>query len=269
MTTDSTEAGALEGAAFEIFNPAGSGEMVLVCEHASNRIPASLRGLGLAAAAIESHIAWDPGALKVAREISALLDVPLVAARYSRLVYDCNRAPGADDAVPTRSESQNIPGNKDLGGDIINGRFQDFYAPFEAALGQVIDGKAAGGSSPAIVSVHSFTPTYFGVSRAVELGILHDTDSRLADAMLESGPGVTGLKTERNEPYGPADGVTHTLKVQALVRGLPNAMLEIRNDKIGDDEACLRVAGTLAELVRRAVASLALTSHNADAAAGV
>ena len=66
--------------------------------------------------------------------------------------------------------------------------------------------------------------------------------------MLENAEALSGLKTERNEPYGPTDGVTHTLRVQALTRGLPNAMLEIRNDMIADDEACLRVAGVLAVL---------------------
>ena len=263
-TAGGTGSGGLEGAAFEIFNRSGSGQIVLVCEHASNQIPANLSDLGLGQEALESHIAWDPGALQVAQEIATLLDAPLVAARYSRLVYDCNRARGARDAVPARSEIYEIPGNKDLDGEALARRFRDYYEPFESALGDVIDGKAAVGKAPVILTVHSFTPTYFGVSRPVELGILHDADTRLADAMLGCAEALTGLKTRRNEPYGPSDGVTHTLKVQALARGLPNAMLEIRNDMIGDDQACLRVAGALAQLVRRTVVSLA--ANNVDAA---
>jgi predicted N-formylglutamate amidohydrolase len=43
----------------EVTNPAGAGDFLIVCEHASNFIPASFAGLGLEGAALESHIAWD------------------------------------------------------------------------------------------------------------------------------------------------------------------------------------------------------------------
>jgi hypothetical protein len=46
----------------------------------------------------------------------------------------------------------------------------------------------------------------------------------------------TGLeRVFRNYPYGPADGVTHTLKKHGLTREIANVMLEIRNDLISDD----------------------------------
>ena len=49
----------------------------------------------------------------------------------------------------------------------------------------------------AVVTVHSFTPVHFGEPRAVELGILHDEDSRLADGMLARAgalPRIGGLR---------------------------------------------------------------------------
>ena len=99
----------------EVINPSGRGDFVLVCEHASNTVPAALNNLGLTGDVLDTHIAWDPGALRVARAMARLLDAPLVAPRVSRLVYDCNRPPDAPHAIPLRSEAVDIPGNAGLG----------------------------------------------------------------------------------------------------------------------------------------------------------
>ena len=88
----------------EVVNPSGAGAFVVVCEHASNFIPAGFGALGLDEAALASHIAWDPGALAVAKTLSARLDAPLVAQRVSRLLYDCNRPPEAASACKIMNE---------------------------------------------------------------------------------------------------------------------------------------------------------------------
>ena len=96
------------------------------------------------------------------------------------------------------------------------------------------------------MTIHSFTPIYFGQPRATEIGVLHDIDSRLADDLLGlSANHLPGL-VERNQPYGPADGVTHTLKEHAIKEGRLNVMIEIRNDLIAtasQQEAMARAIG--------------------------
>jgi predicted N-formylglutamate amidohydrolase len=84
------------------------------------------------------------------------------------------------------------------------------------------------------------------VRRHFDLGILHDRDRRLADALLHELATDRDVSVRRNEPYGPADGVTHTLKLHGLTRGLLNVMLEIRNDLIGDEAGQRRWAERLA-----------------------
>ena len=74
-------------------NPDGTGPFVIVCDHASNTIPEAYKSFGFAGDALATHIAWDPGALAVARHLSATLDAPLLWPDVSRLVIDCNRAP--------------------------------------------------------------------------------------------------------------------------------------------------------------------------------
>ena len=91
------------------FNPMGTSPVVVVCEHATNFIPSAYNNLGLVDGASESHAAWDPGALAVAKGLSDRLNAKLVASGVSRLVYDCNRPPSAPDAMPHQSEAIKVP----------------------------------------------------------------------------------------------------------------------------------------------------------------
>lgn len=212
----------------QVINSTGASPVLLVCEHASNYIPTQLDGLGLTEDAKQSHAAWDIGASAVALQMSKLLDAPLVQSCVSRLVYDCNRPPEAPDAMPFKSEAFSIPGNTDLSEQDRAERAQQYYFPFRDALAAQI----AGMTAPVMVTIHSFTPVYNGTPRDVEIGILHDDDTRLADAFLQTAQSHTDLRVMRNAPYGPEHGVMHTLKQHALPAGHLNVMIEIRNDLI-------------------------------------
>jgi len=111
-------------------NAAGASPVLLICEHASNFMPPDLNNLGLDTAALQSHIAWDPGALGVAKAMSAQLDATLISGGISRLVYDCNRPPNAVDAIPTKSEIFEIPGNVGLDEQQRQNRIDRVYRPF-------------------------------------------------------------------------------------------------------------------------------------------
>lgn len=213
-------------------NAAGKSSVVLVCEHASHHIPVALMGLGLTHKDRKSHAAWDPGALGVAQKMSQNLDAPLVAARVSRLVYDCNRPPTAHDAMPARSEVVEVPGNANLSQAERDSRIDGYYRPFRSALQAVIQRT----KHPILITVHSFTPVYHGKTRSVEIGVLHDSDTRLADILLQTAGAHTRANVQRNEPYGPEHGVTHTLLEHAIDAGHLNVMLEVRNDLIATAE---------------------------------
>lgn len=269
-----------ESPSVDVESPDAAGPIVVVCEHASCALPAALGDLGLSDEARVSHIAWDPGALAVARRVARAFDAPLVAGRYSRLVYDCNRPPEAADAIPEQSEIHAVPGNRNLSADQRAARIAEIYRPFRAAVADTLDrrcargaaegaGTKAGtetgtgtgtGAAPALVTMHSFTPVYFGRARAVEIGLLHDADSRLVDAMLEAAPGLESRRVERNAPYGPEDGVTHTLATDALPRGLANVMIEIRNDLIADEAGQARLADEVVALLEAGLARLPSTA---------
>jgi predicted N-formylglutamate amidohydrolase len=224
-----------EGDCVAVERPDGRSPVLVICEHASRTVPERFGDLGLSGEALNSHIAWDPGALAVARGLSSNLDATLVYQRFSRLIYDCNRPPESPAAMPEASEIYAIPGNRQLDAAERAARTDALYVPFHQRIRDLLRSRTARGLASVVVTIHSFTPIYDGKRRDVELGILHDTDDRLASRML----GLVGeaplYNTQRNQPYGPQDGVTHTLQLHGLENGFRNVMIEVRNDLIVDD----------------------------------
>lgn len=238
-----------------LINGQANSSWVLVCEHASNRFPEHFNFLGLPPELRDSHIAWDPGALAVAEHLSGLLDARLVASTVSRLVYDCNRPPEAPDAMPAQSDVFSIPGNAGLDEAARADRVRRYYRPFESLLADTV-APVPGQPAPVLVTIHSFTPVYKGEHRSTELGVLHDSDARLADAVLSLASAHCPLRVRRNDPYGPRDGVTHTLKRHGMANGLLNVMLEIRNDLVAVPHQQHAMAEMLAGLLKDALAAL-------------
>ncbi|WP_370541633.1 N-formylglutamate amidohydrolase [Actibacterium sp. 188UL27-1] len=229
-----------------------TGPFLLVCEHASQHIPAHLNNLGLAPAALDSHIAWDPGAGALTRQMARRLDAPVVAGTISRLVYDCNRPPDATDAIPDRSESYAIPGNTNLSAADKAERIAEVYTPFRDRLATEIAKRAP----KALITVHSFTPIYDGTRREVQIGVLHGTDPALAQAMMDQAQDHSAHIIRLNQPYSQADGVTHTLDLYGAANDLPNVMIEVRNDLLQTADAQAQIADLLCPWLIDAMASL-------------
>lgn len=219
-----------DGPPVELYNGDGVSHVVLVCEHAANLVPLGLENLGLTDAQLCSHVAWDPGALDLGLFLSASLNAPLVAARFSRLVYDCNRPPEAPSAMPDDTEVCPIPGNAALSAEERMQRAREIYEPFHAELSRVLALKKSRGITPVLVTIHSFTPVFNGERRFVEIGYLHGSDRRLARAMLDNSGSGSPMDVRLNQPYGPQDGVLHTIDRHIETGCTPHVMIEVRND---------------------------------------
>lgn len=233
--------------------------LVLVCEHASNRFETPWGTLGLDTETTTSHIAWDLGALRLAKKLAANLapvtgGTVLIHAPLSRLIYDLNRSPDQQDAMPDQSEAYAIPGNKSLGLSQRLERTRSLYLPFHTSVHEEICRILAQGKRPLLLTIHSFTPVYNGKQRDVEFGVIHDTDDTLAKAIVTAAS-RSNLDTRLNEPYSARDGVTHTLKLHATPYNLAHAMLEIRNDLLTNSQTEAKVTRQLTEILTTAFQS--------------
>lgn len=233
-----------------VANAGGRAPLLLVCEHASNHVPAPFGELGLPASALEDHVAWDIGALALAQRLAQALDAPLVAANVSRLVIDPNRAPDAHDLIPESAEGARVAGNEALAADARAARIAAYHTPFHEAVAAQLERSEV----RAIVAVHSFTPALFGKARPWHAGMLHAEDARIADVMIAHLSGEESLVIGRNEPYAPAQGVYYTMERHAA--GRANAMIEVRNDLLRDEAGQEAWAARLAPALRAALDAL-------------
>lgn len=233
----------------------GRSAFFLTCDHAANRIPESLGTLGLDAAELRRHIAWDIGAAGVSRRLAEQLDSTLVRQNYSRLVVDCNRPCDSEQIVPVRSEATGIPGNQALGEAARRQRVDAIFRPYHETITALLDQRAR--RPTVFVAIHSFTPVYMGGERPWHIGILYGSDRRMAAPMLEQLEADHGLCVGDNEPYR-IDHKDYGIPVHGEARGLPHVLIEIRQDLIASDSGQGTWASRLAGLLSHALTALAL-----------
>ncbi len=231
--------------AFDIINPNGKANIVLISEHASNHIPSEYDNLGLSDEQLELHIAWDIGIAEVTKNLAKLLDAPAVLAGFSRLLIDANRAIGQDGLIPETSDGHIIHGNQNLSEKATNERIEEFYHPFHNMAAAIIAEKALSHEAPLIFNMHSFTPHMNGEPRKWNGGLLYNTDDRVA-RLLHDRLEARGFHIGDNEPYS-GKILYHTLNTHALAHGLPHVNVEIRQDEISNDAGARRWADVLAE----------------------
>jgi predicted N-formylglutamate amidohydrolase len=244
-------------APFERIDGPPNAGVLLICDHASNALPPEYGSLGLGAAAFQRHIAWDIGAPGVVRKLAPLLGAPAVLSCFSRLLIDPNR--GADDPtlVMRLSDGAIIPGNARIDEAEIENRRAKYWRPYRDAVAAEIESMLASGNAPAIVSIHSFTPVWKGVSRPWHVALLWDVDQRLARPLIDGLGAERDLVVGDNEPY---DGALQgdTMYDLGTMRGLPHVLVEIRQDLIADDGGQAEWARRLAEQLKPILAEPSL-----------
>jgi predicted N-formylglutamate amidohydrolase len=216
----------------EHVNPGGKAPVLVTCDHASRRVPKSLRNLGLGAESLKLHVGWDIGAADVSRGLARRLDAPAILAGYSRLVIDCNRDLDDPTSIPAVSDGIPVPGNQDLSPAAKGRRVEALFRPYHREIEAALDGFAARGVHPAVLSIHSFTPVMNDFERPWHIGILWDKDPRMPVPVLAALRREPGLVVGDNEPYSAREPAGYTVRHHAVTRGLPHLAVEIRQDLI-------------------------------------
>lgn len=240
---------------FTVINPEGMAPGVIVCDHASNRVPKSLNQLGLTEDVLNQHIAYDIGAAGVAARLSEILDTPAILANYSRLVIDLNRPTDDFTCIREISDGAVIPGNRKLEAEARHLRVHALHETYHGEVSRMIAAKRRIADAPAIISVHSCTDQMRGRKRPWHIGVLFNEDDRLSSSVIRSlraqNPDLT---IGENQPYSGLDAYGHTIETHALPPGLPNVLFEVRQDLISDPVGQSKYAETLGKALTQALA---------------
>ena len=234
-------------------NPHGRSPYLIVGDHAGRAIPETLGDLGLSVAEMDRHIAWDIGVAGLGERLARALDACFVRQTYSRLVIDCNRGPGASDAVPAISDGTTIPGNAALSPAQVAARRQEICEPYQACIADLIEARQARGQPTMFFSLHSFTPVFGGFVRPWRFGVLHRGDSDLSRRILDLLRASVGETAGDNQPYA-MDGIDYTVPLHVDPRGLDYLELEVRQDLIGETRGQDDAAAFLAPILQEALA---------------
>jgi predicted N-formylglutamate amidohydrolase len=240
---------ALHEDSHEIIGGSTETGLVLLCDHATARIPADYAELGLCQQQLSRHIAFDIGAETVTRTLAAQLDAPAVMSRFSRLLIDPNRGEDDPTLVMRIADGAIVPGNATIGPDEIQRRIARFYRPYDQAIRATLAAVAQTGKPPIIVSMHSFTPEMQGVKRPWDITVIWDFDPRLNRTLLDALAAERDLAVGENEPYQ-GGYLGDTIDRHCLGAGYAHALVEIRQDLIGETSAAQAWGKRLADLLR-------------------
>ena len=240
---------------YSVVNKYSESNIVLVADHGGNEVPESMGKLGLAAAALNCHIAIDLGVSSLVRGLSSNLQSAALIANYTRLLIDLNRPLGEGRSVVTKSDGINISGNQNISDLEYIKRAEIFYWPYHNTLANLLANIKLRGKTPILISLHTFTPILGKDKRQWNIGVMSANDKRLSSIVLtQLLANNLGLVVGDNQPYS---GVKygHTVRMQAELLGYPYIQLEVRQDLLAKGDQVLLLTDYLAKVLEVATHS--------------
>ena len=238
--------------AYKIIGQQRPGRWLVTCDHASNRVPQDIAGgdLGIEAADMARHIAYDVGAAGLAVALAERLDCPAILSDFSRLVIDANRGEDDPTLVMRLYDGTIIPANRSVDAFEVERRLATLHRPYHTAYAAM----AARQDDTVIVAIHSFTPCLRGrLPRPWQVGVLYShLDARLSLPLIDGLRALPDFCVGDNEPYAghlPGDAIDR----HAIGFGRQNTLIEVRNDLIGDAVGQADWAALLAPVLESAL----------------
>ena len=232
------------GDAAEVIGGRADGAAVLTCDHASERLPSRWRWPDADERLRGTHWTHDLGAEELTRELADRCAIPAVLSRFTRLLCDPNRPEDSDTLFRDDAEGAPVALNSELTQDDQHRRLHGYHRPYHVAVHSTVGASL----SPIVFALHSFTPTYDGDSRPMEVGVVWNREDKLGQQLLEH---LNALKFEAhgNEPYSGKDGFMYVADRHADWHGRRALELEVRQDLCVDAGFRRRLVNALADFL--------------------
>lgn len=187
--------------------------LLFTCEHATNEVPEEYRRLFAGQEAVlRTHRAYDPHALEIAGQLARTFRAPLLAARVTRLLVDCNRSPASHNLFS--------PYSRPLAREDKERVLAAWHTTHQTAVAGEVSRIITTGAMVVQLAIHSFTPVLNGHVRTADLGLLYDParpgERKLcAKWLAELRREAPALRLRRNYPYlGKTDSLPTMLRTR-------------------------------------------------------
>lgn len=237
------------------FEQYGDQGVLILVDHASNRVPSRFNSLGLPDDLLNTHIAWDIGARELGEKLANALQGQMFSCCFSRLVVDANRDLTATDLIPPVSDQIPVPGNQMLTEADIAYRVEHYHAPYHQHLGARIEALRCDHPKPFVVSVHSFTKRLMGSAndRPWEVGLLWNEDEASAKSAIRWLRQHSSWQVGDNQPYD-AHAFNFSIDCHVGANDIDHLTFEVRQDMLSSTEEIAKVSELLVGSIKSAMA---------------
>ncbi len=232
-------------------------KLIISCEHASAAVPDPYQGMfeDRNREVLWSHRGWDPGALALARELSVLLDVPVIKGEWTRLLLDLNRSPDNPDRWSEFSRS--------LVEEEREALHLSIFTPFWEKLFGTVESLILESERVIHLSVHSFVRILNHKQRVVDVGVLFDParsmESEFSSRLVSNLNLLRkdSLNILENVPYaGTEDGLTRLLREKFPDASYAGIEIEVCSDLLEDNKSIRRMAVDLSQGICQSLVDL-------------
>lgn len=213
----------------------------ITCEHASCALPAPYQWPDADRRLVGTHWSYDLGAREISLELAQALGASAVLSEFSRLLVDANREEGHPDLFRNEAEGELVQLNQGLSAEERERRVRTFHRAYHDA----VDSALAVSRAQLLLSVHSFTPSYMGVPRAMDVGVLFDKYEAEA---LQLGAALSAEmpRVVYNEPWSGRAGLIYSAESHAERFGKIALEIEVRQDLAVDPVYRAKLVAALA-----------------------
>jgi predicted N-formylglutamate amidohydrolase len=230
---------------FLLEDPRSVSPVLLLCEHAANRLPFTRNVRAAHRAVLRSHWGWDIGAWELTRELARRLGATAIGGRWSRLLIDLNRRVDDPTLIPRRAGRTVLPWNDGIDAETAEQRVLDYHTPYHVEVDRLILRRLVRRVRPVLLAVHTFTPRFRGGSRPFQIGILYehhrDLARRLGRVLRDA-----GLTVRYNQPYSGLKGMMYAVDRHGSHHRLPCLEVEVNQRMLKPPDAVRRLGAAIA-----------------------
>lgn len=201
-------------------------KLIISCEHAGNEVPKEYHHLfEHKPETLETHRGIDIGALELTNTLAEKMEQEAYLHTVTRLLVDLNRS--------VQSPTLFSEYTKDQPQSVREHIFKKYYQPHRKRIEDKVNQIIESGDQAIHLGVHTFTPTWDGRERNVDVGFLYDPTRDREDHFCqrwrkEVSVRCPDLRLKMNQPYrGTMDGLTTYLRSNHPAEGYLGIEIEV------------------------------------------